>query len=366
MSIADPIVAIVGNVKTHPQAPAAAEALGRELAKLGIRILVYSSGPDFLEGRIVSGYIASKVAARRSVQVRYPLHGQKPSFPEQAAHGEVFDWRPEHGEDWEISFYQSLNDVDGILLMGGGDSTLIAGIVALGHGIAMLPLAGFGGKATAVWGALRPGRDLATADEISLMARPTWSDDDAAEYARALRDQITRKAEREKQRRLEQLRQETSVGFNAGLALVLFLLAIGAVGIAWGGTFWDEPWAPGLAMMLLFVAPLLAGVSGSTVRLVFDLRQGGVPMTSQSLVTTAALGLIAGGVAGLLFVTAQVTTAAAPKEAGQIVAIEQARRLVPFTVLIGFVAGLTLDAVFRKLIATDVVETSVIEVKKRT
>jgi hypothetical protein len=359
----DPIIAIVGNIKTHPAAPAAAEALGRECAKAGLRILVYSSGVDFLEGRIVAGYVASKVAARRSIQVRYALHGAKPEFPEQQTNGQLFDWRPEHGQDWEMSFYQSLNDVDGILLMGGGDSTMIAGLVAIGHGKAMLPVAGFGGKATDVWGALQPGRDLVSADEISLMARPSWTDEDAAEYVKTLKDQIARKAERLRQQRLEQVRQETSVTLNATFALVLFLLAMTSVGVAWGGTFWNEPWAAAVAMTLLFVSPLLAGVSGSTVRLVFDLRQGGAALTSQSVITTGALGLIAGGVAGLLFITAQVTTATAP--AGQIVAIDQARRLVPFTVLIGFIAGLTLDAVFRKLIATDVVEVEGIAAKKR-
>jgi hypothetical protein len=363
MSATDPIVAIVGNLKTHPLAPAAAEALGREFAKGGIRILVYSSGPDFLEGRIVSGYVGSKVAARRSIQVRYPLHGAKPEFAEQQTQGQVFDWRPEHGQDWEMSFYQSLKDVDGVLLMGGGDSTMIAGIVAMGHGIAILPIAGFGGRAAAVWGALQPGRDLPTADEISLMARPSWVDEDAAEYVNALKAQIARKAERARQERLQQLRDETSISLNAGFALALFLLAMTSVAVAWSGTFWNEPWAAAVAMTLLFLSPLFAGVSGSTVRLVFDLRQGVAPLSGPSAITTAALGLIAGGVAGLLFITAQVTTAAAPS--GQVVSIDQARRLVPFTVLIGFVAGLTLDAVFRKLIATDVVEVGAIEAKRR-
>ena len=60
--VADPIIAIVGNIKTDPAAPTAAEAFGRELAKAGFRILVYSSGADFLEGRIVRGYVASRVA----------------------------------------------------------------------------------------------------------------------------------------------------------------------------------------------------------------------------------------------------------------------------------------------------------------
>src|SRR6476660_8657686 len=44
-----PIIAIVGNAKTHADAPAAAEALGRELAKVGFRILVYSSLADYVE-----------------------------------------------------------------------------------------------------------------------------------------------------------------------------------------------------------------------------------------------------------------------------------------------------------------------------
>lgn len=355
---AEPIIAIVGNVKTDPQAPAAAEALGRELAKAGFRILVYSSGPDFLEGCVVRGYVASGVAARRSVQVRYPLHGQKPSFPEQHTHGEVFDWRPDHNVDWEMSFYQSLNEAEGILLMGGGDSTLIAGLVAMGHRIALLPVAAFGGKACKVWEALRPGRDLPTADEISLMARPGWSDDQAAECVKTLKEQIARKLEQQKQALLEARRKEISVARHAFFAVLLFLLAVVAVPVAWG---W--PLSQGVAIWLLFISPLLAGVAGSTIRLVFDLRQGAAPLTGQSAITTAALGLIAGGVAGLLFITAQITTT--PATAGEIVATEQARRLVPFGVIIGFIAGLTLDAVFRKLIASDVVEMSAVEAKKR-
>lgn len=355
---ADPIIAIIGNLKTDPNAPAVAEVLGRELAKGGFRILVYSSGEDFLEGRIVKGYVGSRVAQNRSIQVRYPLHSQKPAFPEQQTNGNLFDWRPDHSPDWEMSFYQSLNEVDGALVMGGGDSTMIAGLVAMGHGIAMLPLACFGGKATKVWEALRPGRDLPNADEISLMARPGWEDDRAAECVKALKDQLARKADLAKQRLLEERRRETNVTLHAGFAFVLFLLSVMAVAFAW-----SEPLTQRVAIWLLFISPLFAGVAGATVRLVFDLRQGAVPLSRQSAITTAALGLIAGGVAGMLFITAQLTTA--PATAGQIVSSDQATKLIPFGVLIGFVAGLTLDAVFRKLIESDVVEVTAIEVKKR-
>jgi hypothetical protein len=358
----DPIIAIVGNVKTNPAAPTAAETLGRELAKAGLRILVYSSGADYLEGRIVRGYVASRVASRHSVQVRYPLNGDKPAFPEQESNSEVFDWRPDQSQDWEMSFYQSLNEVDGILLMGGGDSTMIAGLVAMGHGMAVLTMAGFGGKAAKVWERLQLGRDLPDADEISLMARPGWTDDQAVECAKALKDQIARKAERERQKRLEEIRRETSVARHAGFALLLFVLAFASVFVAWSVPMTN----PIYAICLLFFSPLLAGVAGSTIRLVFDLRQGSAPLTPQSAITTAALGLVAGGMAGLLFITAQVTTAPPVSgQAGQIIAIDQARKLVAFGVLIGFIAGLTLDAVFRKLIASDVVDVSVVEAKKR-
>jgi hypothetical protein len=109
--------------------------------------------------------------------------------------------------------------------------------------------------------------------------------------------------------------------------------------------------------------PLLAGVAGSTIRLVFDASQRSELLSPQSATTTAALGLIAGGIAGLLFITSQITTATPTQ--GSIVNADQARKLVLFGVLIGFVAGLTLDAVFRKLISSDVVDVSTIEVKKR-
>jgi hypothetical protein len=354
MASTGPIIAIVGNVKTSENAAVAAEDLGRELAKSGFRILVYSSNPDYLEASVVAGYIASQTALNGSIQVRYPLHGDKPAFPNQQMHAKIFDWRPDHSPDWEMSFYQSLNDVDGILLLGGGASTMIAGLVALGHRSSILALAAFGGKTGEVWKVLMPGRDLPSPDEISLMARPGWDSDLAIDCVAALKNQLLRRAEEDKQRRLEELRKEISVTWHAIIAVALFLSAILCVPYAWGSELSQTN-----AIWLLFLSPLLAGVAGSTIRLVFDLRQGSLPLSRQSAITTAALGLIAGGVAGLLFITAQVTTVA------ETVTAKQAGKLVPFGIVIGFVAGLTLDAVFRKLIASDVVELSAVEAKKR-
>jgi len=351
-----PIVAIVGSAKNGDKASAAAETLGRELAKAGFRILVYSSEPDFLECHVVRGYVASGIALRCSVEVRYPLHGVKPAFAEQSTNRELFDWRPDHAPDWEMSFYQSLSEVQGVILIGGGPSTLIAGAVARGHQLAIVALPGFGGKAEQVWQNLRPGPDLANNDEISLMAHPDWTDQMGADCVKALTDQLARKAEIIRQKRLEEVRKETSIRRHAVVAGLLFIAAFAMVPIS----AWDKP-VPWIVMAALFVCPALAGISGATIRLVFDLRQGSVPLSPQSAITTGALGLIAGGIAGLLFITAQMATATEPGALPK-----QAARLVPFCFLIGFTGGMTLDAVFRKLIATDVLETSGIEPKKRS
>ena len=351
----DPLIAIIGSAKT-PEAATAAEDLGRELAKAGFRILVYASGADYLETPVVRGYVASEAARNRGIEVRYPLRGQKPAFPEQTTHANLFDFRPDHSADWEISFYRSLNDVDGALLLGGGSSTLVAGLVAMGNHVPIVAIASFDGSAGKVWQALQPGRDLPTGDEISLMARPAWSAQLAAECVDALRNQLARRTEEARQRRLAQLRSETLVTWHAVFALVLFVLSVLCVPFALVADI-----AKGTVVSLLFIAPLLAGVAGSTIRLVFDLRQGNLPLNRQSAITTAALGLIAGGAAGLLFVTTQMATLPPDTTSGPMLS-----KLVPFGVIIGFIGGLTLDAVFRKMIAADVADLSAVEAKKRS
>ncbi len=137
------------------------------------------------------------------------------------------------------------------------------------------------------------------------------------------------------------------------MAALLFLVAVTCVPFA--RELGDSTWT----FWLLFFSPVLAGVSGSSIRLVFDFRQGSVPLSPQSVVTTGALGLVAGGVAGLLFISAQAAALSG------VVKGAQAAQLMPFGVAVGFIAGLTLDAVFRKLIASDVVDLSDVEAKKK-
>jgi hypothetical protein len=292
--------------------------------------------------------------------VRYPLARPQDPFPNQEESEDLFDWCPDRSSDWEVAFYRSLEEVDGMLLIGGGSSTLIGGLVAMGHRIPILALAAFGGAAAKVWESLSIERDLATHEDISLMARPKWSADSAKELVQALLDQRGRLQREQQALRLQELRKSGLLKKQALVAMTLFLVALTAVPVAWGGLV-NYLWL----LFLLFFSPMLGGVSGATIRMVFDWREGATPLTPHSAWITVALGLIAGGVSGLLFISAQLS--ALPAGSDQVVAKlqeAQASRLVPFALVIGFIAGFTLDAVFRKLTGMDVVRTEAVELKK--
>src|SRR5689334_13793726 len=123
-----PRVAIVGSaeatrkfdppVQRPEEAKRAAEQLGRELAEVAWDLTVYSADPDFVEADVVRGYVGSGKAVAASIQVRAPLG--KGAFDEMTEHAEFFDVRSDPSRDWEVSFYRSLPQCDGILLIGGG------------------------------------------------------------------------------------------------------------------------------------------------------------------------------------------------------------------------------------------------------
>ena len=87
------------------------------------------------------------------------------------------------------------------------------------------------------------------------------------------------------------------------------------------------------------------------------MRKIALPTQSISpLAVSIIVGLVAGGIATVLFVTAQLT--ADPSLAAGDHAADYARRSIPWAVGIGFLAGFTSDAVFAKLASQDVVQTS--------
>ena len=123
-------------LKNIVEAPNAGRALGRALAEAEHPILVFSSSTDFLEAYVVEGYVRSGKAKEKSIIMLYPrnkdpkIHGD---FADQSTQPRLFDPRTDIHPRWEASYYQSLPDVEGLLLIGGGRATLIMGLMAMAN-----------------------------------------------------------------------------------------------------------------------------------------------------------------------------------------------------------------------------------------
>src|SRR5262245_12560266 len=124
-----PRVAIVGSVdetraldppvQNAAEARQACEELGRELANTGWDVVVYSAKSTFVEADFVRGYASAVGSAQRgSIHVHTPR--SKAGFDQFDDHPELFDIRADPSRDWEVSFYRSLAQCDGVLLVGGG------------------------------------------------------------------------------------------------------------------------------------------------------------------------------------------------------------------------------------------------------
>jgi fluoride ion exporter CrcB/FEX len=343
-AMAGPLIAVVGDatptrtfnpvMRDAAKAKKAAEDLGAELAKRGARLLVY--GGPFIEADFVRGFVTGKPAEDRSILMWYSKDMEPPPFNEEQNYPKLFERRAEKGADWEIAFYRAISRADGVILIGGGNATKIAGQVAIGAKIPILTLAEFGGAASQVWDTLSAGEDLPNRDEINTMARP-WSSDSATILVNALLAQQDRRL----------LAAGSPRPISSILAGLLFLAALAIIPIVLGRDIF--------AVWMLFLAPLLAGGSGAIIRPIID-RLRGTQGVTQALLATLVLGLVAGGLAGVLFVTAQFTGEPDLATASKIA--QYAQRSVPYAVGIGFVAGLTSDVVFSKLLGTDVVRTA--------
>jgi len=336
--MAGPLFAVVGDadparqfdpiMKDPAKARKAAEDLGGEIARRGARLLVY--GGPFIEADVVRGFVAGPPKEDRSILMWYTKNQEPPPFPEEQTHPKLFERRAEGGADWEVAFYRSITRADGLILIGGGNATKISGQVAIGAHMPIVALPEFGGAAATVWETLSAGEDLPNRADINLMAGP-WTVQSSAALIDSMYGQRSRR----------RLAEGAPSSLLSVLAVVFFFAAISIVPYIWGRN--------SLAAWMLFIAPTLAGGAGSAIRPIIDRARGTFGVT-QAVLATVVLGVIAGGISGLLFVTAQLS--GNPNTADL---LAYAQRSIPFAVAVGFVAGLTSEAVFSKLVALDVV-----------
>jgi hypothetical protein len=387
-----PLVAIVGSanltrtsfpyepeLKNTDDVKRACLELGHELANKGYRIMVYTSSSKYIEADVVEGYVSSGKAVPGSIQIRYPnLVDAAPGFKEMKAHRNLFDDRRDRHSNWQVSFYNSLRDAQGILLLGGGNSALITGLIALMYRIPLVSIATFGGSAETVW-QISADR-LATDEESQVMSRPRWEEDSARRLIEILGDQSDRLREKEKQQRAaaqqtaqqeeqrraeaqqreerrraeeerrkveEERRRRREMFWRAACATLLLLAATAAalLGIyrpAAGNTMFYGA--------TFFLTPILAGAVGGVAVDLFDFYNSGDYKPNHAIFSGIVLGAIAGFFSAILFAASQ--WASTPAKEG---AADGAQALPPatplliiFVMLIGFTAGVALDKVFLK------------------
>lgn len=316
-------------------ARACARQLGAALARSGHGLIVYDA--RFIEADVVTAYVAAgPKAAERGVPivVRQPIGSGIEPFAEEKTHPTLFERVADGSGRWEVAFYRSLADADGLALIGGAHSTNVAGQVAIGARVPVLALMRSGGAAEVVWKTIAPGVDLPTANEHARMADA--ADDKAGE---AWVDALDR------QRRRRFAVESGPILRHAIYASILFVLAL-VFGL--GSHLWPGL-APSLAMAMLFAATLLAGVAGAAIRMVYERRYGSGPLVPPSIAITVALGLMAGSLSGLLYLFSQPGTVSLEGDPGL--------RLVALMVIIATIGGMTAEAVLRKLLGIDVART---------
>jgi hypothetical protein len=334
------LVAIVGSFDSARQyrpplrgdldlASAACEEFGAALAREGCDLLVFTSEPGYAELMVITGYVAACTAKRRGRIVARPALNQ--AFVLAPPPGDDVDLQivRDTTSEWEVAFYRSLVAADAVMLIGGGRSTRIAGIVAISQGIPVVPLAAFGGGAGQVWVNLDRDRQEVTADDIALLGAP-WSAGSADQLMAYMRGQID--GRRERRAVEEQAANRPGRVAAVGRAVAAAALVLALAGIALAG-----PPAPASvrALGLLLAAPMLAAVAGAIIRDSFG--------TDQDWSRAAVRGLGAGVAAVLLYVASQLLTLPGLLEE------LDARRLLFFVVPLGFGAGFTFDLVFERL-----------------
>lgn len=346
-----PSIAIVGSVdgaraeelglRAVEKSRQAAEILGSELARSGLRLVVYSGDPQFIEADVVRGYVGSGAAKPRSIEICRPREAEAQEFSELADHPALFVLKPDASTDWEVSFYRSLFSADGVLLIGGGRSTFTTGLIALAVELPVVAVACFGGHAAKVWHALDRTPNHASQDDIAAMATP-WRDELAGPLVASFIGQRERRAKAAADTRAGVAGARRRVFAALVVGVVLFAAAVACIPLAY-------TWAPGTArsLALLVGAPILAAASGAIVRNAFE--------ESREWLKTAALGIMVGGISALLFVAAQLLTTP------DVLQSADARRLLFFVLPVGFIAGLTFDDVYRKLRGQDVTKTDALK-----
>lgn len=326
--------------------------LGRELAEQGFNLVVYYSDEKSLETHVIKGFVPNVSASepKTRIDVRYS-EGQRGrvKFEEQKETNSknLFKENLFPGANWEAPFYRSLaerDQVDAVLLVAGGASTLNAGHIAIGRGLPLLAIDRFPGSAQILRSELatRDG-DYPSAELLSFRDLISWlKEQEANEYARIAMEQGLV----ERYNRLTS-QKRTSRWMAVSLFLLISLLAVGFI----------VELSPDAFIPLMFATLCAAGATGAILR--------GLVASTQLTIepkTACLLGIAAGFIVGIAYLVPQFIGAPQLIEPGAST-IRSADRILLLSVsLIALIAGIGLDSVFKRVIQE--ADTTSINIKK--
>jgi hypothetical protein len=351
-----PLVAIVGSARaeiTAEKEDAARQAckeLGRALANGGWGIAVYTDSEDFIEPDLVRGYVAEGGAELGCVTCFYP-QGEAIELPDREGHPELFGPdRVDAASDWEVSFYRSLSEVDGILILGGRSSTLIAGHIALMRHLPIVSVAEFGGTGTKLWRYMKLKPDGLQDSDLEAMA--AWSSTSARDCVQSLSRQREKRLDaqrresaelsdlRERAGRLEKLEDEgrtRRVDILATLGLVSVLVILILVELEIGKT-------GGWYSAALLLSLLVAGGLGATVRVLTPDPPRYARWTPQ------IFGIVGGLFVGLLYMLPHLIGDHHLFTAGEEVSPQMHAQFLS-VVVVAFLAGLGFEITLSQLLS---------------
>ena len=341
-----PFVAVIGGVDNFDQvkltaAKAVAQEIGAELAKAGFGLVVYFSNDPSLEPHVVSGYVPALGDGAGAIRVRIaePYRDQVRFKEQDPARKGLFDIDHFPGLDWEAPFYRSLAEeegfkgerVDAVLLLGGANTTFIAGQIAVARRLPILAINTFGGSAGRIWNQVA---------QASPGKHPSWGTRSAEDFVKQLKQECEEAAaQRRKARNLERVldaiiagRQKTHYAAGAFIVLLATLLV---------GMVYTRP--ASLWPLVLLAGLVSAGATGALIRMV--LWEPEAADARRSLV----LGSVAGLIVGLAYLIPQLVGAPdvlTPKE-DTVTAPNKIQLLS--VILVALAAGVGFDTVFSRL-----------------
>lgn len=357
----DGYIAIVGSTNrgdatTQESARLAAYSLGRALASRKLRIMTYSDDPSFVESELVRGYVTVSGVPEPAIEVRYPEGTDgtgKPNPPpfNQYFTNPRFRFLPEPSRDWEVSYYSSFEGCGGMLILQGGRSTLVAGVICLGYRKPLIACSGFGGTAANLLNMLVE-RNLVRPDEKALLQLCAKAPEMEA-WANKCVDLLELQADRLAQRRARELAIKNSakeqLNQHTFVALGSLVIAV-AIWVANFDNRWElQPW---MMIGLLLLASTLVGCTGGMLWVILPQLKGQAREDAGNIWGSAALGAVAGCLAALLFVAGQqnglpdLSPYLKEKLSGEAMSHIKAdgvAKITPWAMLSSFAAGMTLD-----------------------